>query len=68
MPSAEYFRRQADICLPLSLAASDAEISSRLIMMAEEYKIRATAAEARASPPTEAMNPNVTPDSEAGHR
>ena len=68
MPSAEYFRRQADICLRLSLAASNAEISTRLIMMAEEYKLRATEAEARASPPAEAMNPNMTPDREAGHR
>jgi hypothetical protein len=47
MPSEEYFRRQADICLRLSLAASNAEISTRLIMMAEEYKLRATEAEAR---------------------
>jgi hypothetical protein len=37
MPSAEYFRRQADICLRLSLIASDDEVSSRLIIMAREY-------------------------------
>jgi hypothetical protein len=37
MPSAEYFRRQADICLRLSLIASDEEVSSRLIVMAREY-------------------------------
>jgi hypothetical protein len=37
MPSAEYFRRQADICLRLSLIASDDEVSSRLITMAREY-------------------------------
>jgi hypothetical protein len=55
MPSAEYFRRQADICLRLSLAASDTEISNRLIMMAGEYKLRAAEAD------TEAMSPPVEP-------
>ena len=53
MPSAEYFRRQADICLRLSLAASDTEISNRLTMMAE-YKLRAAEADTDAtSPPVE---------------
>jgi hypothetical protein len=37
MPSAEYFRRQADICLRLSLIASDDAISARLVTMAKEY-------------------------------
>ena len=37
MPSADYFRRQADICLRLSLIASDEEVSSRLITMARDY-------------------------------
>jgi hypothetical protein len=37
MPSAAYFRRQADICLRLSLIASDDNVSSRLITMAREY-------------------------------
>lgn len=37
MPSAAYFRRQADICLRLSLIASDEEVSSRLIAMARGY-------------------------------
>ena len=37
MPSAEYFRRQADICLRLSFIASDDAISARLVTMAEEY-------------------------------
>ena len=37
MPSAAYFRRQADICLRLSLIASDDEVSNRLISMAREY-------------------------------
>jgi hypothetical protein len=34
MPSAAYFRRQADICLRLSLISSDGEVSNRLIIMA----------------------------------
>ena len=46
MPSAAYFRRQADICLRLSLIASDEEVSNRLIIMAREY-----AAKAAADPP-----------------
>jgi hypothetical protein len=37
MPSAAYFRRQADICLRLSLIASDDAISTRLVAMAKEY-------------------------------
>jgi hypothetical protein len=37
MPSAAYFRRQADICLRLSLIASDDRVSNRLITMAREY-------------------------------
>src|SRR5262245_43203706 len=41
MPSAAYFRRQADICLRLSLISSDEEVSNRLIMMAQEYRTKA---------------------------
>ena len=41
MPSAAYFQRQADICLRLSLIASDEEVSNRLIMMAREYTTKA---------------------------
>ena len=37
MPSPAYFRRQADICLRLSLIASDDHVSGRLITMAREY-------------------------------
>ncbi len=53
MPSAEYFRRQADICLRLSLIASDDEVSNRLITMAREYLATsdALAKEADAAPP-----------------
>jgi len=38
MPSAAYLRRQADICLQLSLIASDETVSSRLIAMAKDYQ------------------------------
>ena len=41
MPSAAYFRRQADICLRLSLISSDQEVSNRLIIMAREYAAKA---------------------------
>ena len=43
MPSSAYFRRQADICLRLSLIASDEEVSSRLIKMSREYLAKADA-------------------------
>jgi hypothetical protein len=55
MPSAAYFRRQADICLRLSLISSDEEVSNRLIIMAREYAAKAdvlaTEAEAVHPPP-----------------
>jgi hypothetical protein len=37
MPSAAYFRRQADVCLRLSLIASDNAVSTRLLAMAKDY-------------------------------
>ncbi len=57
-------RRQADICLRLSLIASDDEVSSRLIVMAQEYKARADATEAESkSPPAAAsMIQSVLPE------
>ena len=49
MPSAEYFRRQADICVRLSLIASDDEVSNRLVNMAREYKAKGDALARQAS-------------------
>lgn len=43
MPSSAYFRRQADICLRLSLIASDEEVSNRLITMSREYSAKSDA-------------------------
>jgi hypothetical protein len=57
---ATYFRRQADICLRLSLIASDDEVSSRLIVMAQEYKAKAEA-ESK-SPPAAKVIQSVSPD------
>src|SRR5260370_35883311 len=45
MPSAAYFRRQADICLRLSLISPDGARSNRLIIMAKEYATNADALE-----------------------
>jgi hypothetical protein len=45
MPNPEYFRRQADICLRLSLIASDDEVSNRLIAMARSYMAKGDALE-----------------------
>ena len=67
MPSADYFRRQADICLRLSLAASDTEISNRLIMMAGEYKLRAAEADIEAtSPAAESKNRDTSTNRATG--
>jgi len=44
MPSPAYFRRQADICLRLSLVATDPELATRLLAMAEDYKAKANSA------------------------
>ena len=43
MPTAAYFRRQADICFRLALIASDEEVSNRLIFMAQEYTAKGDA-------------------------
>jgi hypothetical protein len=43
MPSSAYFRRQADICLRLSLIASDDEVANRLITMSREYLAKSDA-------------------------
>jgi hypothetical protein len=51
MPSAAYFRRQADICLRLALIASDEEVSNRLIMMVREYTTKGDALAGRVDPP-----------------
>jgi len=60
---ATYFRRQADICLRLSLIASDDEVSSRLIVMAQEYKARGDLTEAESkSPPAAKVIQSVSPD------
>jgi len=48
MPTAEYFRRQADICIRLSLIASSEEVMTRLIAMAQDYHARIDVLEARA--------------------
>jgi hypothetical protein len=49
MPSPEYFRRQADICVRLSVIASDDEVSNRLVNMAREYKAKGDALARQAS-------------------
>jgi hypothetical protein len=65
MPTPEYFHRQADICLRLSLIASDDEVSSRLIVMAQDYKAKAGAVEAESKSPLPAMViHSVSPDRE----
>jgi hypothetical protein len=68
MPSAEYFHRQADICLRLSLIATDEEIATRLLAMAEDYKFKAAAAEHQSEPvaPHLMSAPDLTDGAEQG--
>jgi hypothetical protein len=54
MPSAEYFRRQADVCFRLSRIASDDEVSDRLIAMAQAYEAKAGGLTARRERPEDA--------------
>ena len=42
---ADYFRRQADTCLRLSLVVGDDEMALRLIAKARDYKLQADALE-----------------------
>jgi len=64
MPSAAYFRRQADICLRLSLIASDEEVSNRLIIMAREYAAKVDALKEAAAEPPLASHRTALPDLE----
>jgi hypothetical protein len=41
MLSADYYRRQADVCVRLSVAHSDEAISRRLIILAKAYRAMA---------------------------
>jgi hypothetical protein len=65
MLSSEYFRRQADICLRLSLVASDEVVSTLLIAMAQDYVAQADEIEAESTKamPT-IMGPSTSPDGE----
>ena len=44
--SSAYFRRQAELCLRMSLASSDEEAAFRLLAIARSHHARATAMEA----------------------
>ena len=64
MPSTEYFRRQADICLRLSMIASSEEVANRLIAMAQDYTGRADEIEADSTMAMPTMTaPSASPDS-----
>jgi hypothetical protein len=60
MPSAEYFRRQSNVCLRLSLISSSEEVANRLIVMAQDYQAKAEAIEAESRWPESLrrMEPN----------
>ena len=65
MLSTEYFRRQADICLRLSVISSSEEAASQLIVMAHEYQTKADALEAHAGSPLASIPYNSSRDREA---
>jgi hypothetical protein len=46
MPSSEYYHRQADVCVRMALAACSYQERVRLIEVANEYRARASQAEA----------------------
>ena len=65
MPSSEYFRRQADICLRLSMIASSEEVANRLIAMAQDYTGRDDEIEADSTVAMPTMTaPSASPDRE----
>jgi hypothetical protein len=65
MPSSEYFRRQADICLRLSMIASSEEVANRLIAIAQDYTGRADEIEADSTMAMPTMTaPSASPDRE----
>jgi hypothetical protein len=61
MPSAAYFRRQADICLRLSLITSDDPTSARLVTMAKEYLATSEALEKQSETGVSDMAEPTTP-------
>lgn len=67
MPSAAYFRRQADICLRLSLIASDDAISTRLVTMAKEYLATSEALERPAGADLAYRVAGAAPEGEGDH-
>jgi hypothetical protein len=65
VPSAAYFRRQADICLRLSLIASDDVVATRLLAMARDYRAAGDALEPQACADAP-MEPNPSADAAEG--
>ena len=51
MPGPDYYRRQADICLGMSVLGEDPAIAAALIALAKEFLAKAEAAERADSAP-----------------
>jgi hypothetical protein len=65
MPSSEYFRRQSDICLRLSMIASSEEVANQLIAMGQDYTGRGDEIEAESAMAMSTMiAPSASPDRE----
>jgi hypothetical protein len=63
MLSAEYFRRQAEICRQLADISSSKEAADRLLVMARDYQTKVDAIEAQSAMPTK-IAPSASPDRE----
>jgi hypothetical protein len=69
MPSAEYFRRQAQACLRLARVHRNEDAARRLLALADEYRAKAEAAEMDGAPlstPPRANEQDETPGGETG--
>ena len=60
MLSTDYYRRQADVCVRLSVVQSDEAISRRLIILAKAYKDEADDM-ARSTPAAPALSRSAEP-------
>lgn len=59
MPSAEYYNRQADLFLTLSLASTNMEVIARFRKMAEDYRTLAQSMDSEGA--AEPIRPGLDP-------
>ena len=65
MPSAEYHRRQAEMCMRMARAFSNEDASRRMLVLAAEHEAKAIEMEGRSQPvPPQAAGQGNAPDGE----